>query len=294
MLPRKKLRFSFLGVEKEKVRAHCDSYDTCGLRLAEVSCRFGSHTMRTALFCFVFLPLAASASTMNGTVSGTCGFYQGSITNVVYSQSFSGDGTFCTGFLAGGSFTETTTLQIGDIFSTASHSTDATAPSGYGVFANFNTTLQATQEYEVDTSALAVQPATPTGTLQVFLGNAGGTDDGTGMGTCSTAANVNIGGHNSSSENGTQFNLPITFGQPFTATETATVSCNKYDTTGWGDSGFLESQASPLLVYDTNGTLLGNATLVTLPEPGTGILGLWVLAGAAGLAGAVRRSKRLG
>ena len=220
---------------------------------------------RVVLLTVSVVSLGASA-TLTGTISGTCGFYQGTISNVVYSQSFSGDGSFCTGFLPGGSFTNTGVLEGGDIYALSHNTIEATAPAGYGVFAKFATTYEVTQQYVITPS---MTPGTATGYVKTFVAATGGTDDGSGLGSCSEHASLKLGGF--SVPNGVSVMIPITFGLPITAIETASVSCNDYGAPGrgFGDDGRQEVYAGlPLSAYDANGKFLGEATLSTVtPEP---------------------------
>ncbi|HLK69053.1 MAG TPA: hypothetical protein VKU19_36725 [Bryobacteraceae bacterium] len=203
-------------------------------------------------------------------MSGTCGFYQGLPTNIVYSQAFTGDtGSFCTGFMSGGSFNPDITLDVGDIFAQASHDTSAFAPSGFGVFANFNTDFQVTQQYILTGIST---PTTPTGTVMTFFDHVGGTDDGSGGGSCQVSTNLSVGGISSTTQGGAAFSFPVTFGQPFTATENAQISCNQLGVPAWGDSGMNSTSLGPLLVFDANGQFLGNAVPVSVPEPATPML----------------------
>ena len=199
---------------------------------------------------------------MTGSISGTCGFYQGSLSNVVYSQAFSGDGTFCTGFAAGGAFTNTGILQIGDIFALAHNTISASAPVGYGVFVDFNTTYQITQQYILNSPT---PPTTATGFFRTAVGGSGTTDDGTGLGSCSEGVTLNVGGVTGSA----QTDVPITFGQPITISASARVTCNDYGGVGrsFGDDGFQQLTAIPIVLYDANGNVLGAATLDPVPEP---------------------------
>ena len=223
------------------------------------------------MFSFsLVLASAGSASTLTGNISGTCGFYQGTVSNVVFSQPFSGDGTFCTGFLSGGSFTDSGILQVGDVFSLAHNTISAAAPAGYGVFVNISTTFQVTQNYLLSSP---VPVNTTTGVLKTYLSGQGTTDDGSGLGSCSEHASVNLAGF--SAPSGSQIGIPITFGQTISAVETATVTCADYGpvSRGFGDDGVQEVSAGPLLLYDANGNILGPAILTTLtPEPATGPL----------------------
>ena len=215
------------------------------------------------LFVALLLASAASASTVNGNISGTCGFYVGTPSNIVYSHSFTGDGTFCTGFLPGGSFTNSSTLEAGDIYSLAHATVDARAPAGYGVFANFNATLQMTQQYLLTPP---VASTTATGYAKTFIDDDHVIDDGTGGGECFEKASLSVNGV--TSPHPTDFSLPITFGQPISAVETASISCSKSSLVGFGEDGALEYYAAtPLLTYDAHGNLLGPATLTTVPEP---------------------------
>ncbi len=222
--------------------------------------------------CLISAAISAvcSASTLTGSISGTCGFYKGTLSNVVYSQAFSGDGTFCTGFLSGGSFVNTGILQVGDIFALSHNTISASAPAGYGAFVDFTTTYQVTQEYLLTPP---VASTTSTGTIKTFLQGTGTTDDGSGLGSCSEHSVLNLAGF--SSPSGQQISIPITFGQPVSATETTMVTCSDYGAIGhgFGDDGVQQVTAGPLLVYDANGKLLGPATISTLtPEPSTLLL----------------------
>jgi hypothetical protein len=210
----------------------------------------------------------ATASTLDGTVTGTCGFSQGSRANVVFSETFSGNGTFCTDFMPGGSFSPDATLEVGDISAAASHSSLAFAPVGFLVFADFDVTFQVTQEYLLQPP---VTPSTPTGSVTTFFNQSGGTDDGSGSGSCATTSGISIAGNDSNVIFSANFSFPVTFGQPFLAIETTRISCHMFGPS-WGDSGQKTTVAGPLQVFDANGQLLGLATLTTVPEPSSGLL----------------------
>ena len=202
-----------------------------------------------------------SATPMSGVVSGTCGFYQGTLSNVVYSQQFSGQGTFCTGFMSGGSFTSGDYVSVGDIDSESYNTINGKAPNGYGVFATINTTYSVTQQYLVTPTNPST---TPTGTFTAFLDRVGPTDDGSGLGSCSESSTLNFG--TGPMGGGQTVSVPITFGKPITVTETASIVCHQYGS-AFGDGGWDLLSAGPILIYDANGKLLGTATLETVPEP---------------------------
>jgi hypothetical protein len=212
----------------------------------------------------------ATASTLDGTVTGTCGFSQGSRANVVFSEAFSGNGTFCTDFMPGGSFSPDATLEVGDISAAASHSSLAFAPVGFLVFADFDVTFQVTQEYLLQPS---VTPSTPTGTVTTFFSQSGTTDDGSGSGSCVTTSGISIGGNDSNVIFSANFSFPVTFGQAFLATETTHISCHMFGPS-WGDSGQRTNVAGPLQVFDANGQPLGFATVTAIPEPSSGLLSI--------------------
>ena len=232
--------------------------------------------IRNVVLLFAILIPGAYASTVVGNISGTCGFYQGSLSNVVYSQNFNGPadgtGTYCTGFLPGGSVTPNATVSAGDISAYANHSTDASAPAGYGVFIDFTATVDVTQEYVISADSTGVDATSPTGTVLTFLQTVGGTDDGSGQGSCYPSTSVSLGGQNSNTNNGGDFTFPITFGQPFAATEQATVTCNDYGIGSFGDGGMRQAFAGEFLVTDSNGVFLGNAVPTSIPEPSTSFL----------------------
>ena len=208
----------------------------------------------------------SSATPMAGTISGTCGFYQGNLSNVVYSQQFTGDGTFCTGFMTGGSFTNNGFVNVGDIAAESYNDIKGAAPSGYGVFATINTTYSVTQQYLVTPTNPS---STPTGTFSAFIERTGPTDDGSGLGSCNETSTFNFG--TGTVGGGATVSFPLTFGKPITVTETANLVCNQYGP-NFGDSGWALLTAAPIRIYDANGNLLGTATLQTVPEPASFLL----------------------
>jgi hypothetical protein len=215
--------------------------------------------------------VSASATPMMGTISGTCGFFNLTNSDVVYSQNFSGDGTFCTGFPNGGSFTNLGVLQAGDLTALAHNNIeaispsgwDATAPAGYGVFVDFQATYSVTEEYLVTPTA----PTTPTGFLETIFSVHGSPDDGTGIGGCSTRVSVTLGGLPNPAS------VAITFGEPVEAVETATINCAVNSGTGPGFGNFGDAQISstPYGVEDANGNRIGSTLTETVvsPEPST-------------------------
>lgn len=225
-----------------------------------------------AFFLAATFATISSAASMTGTISGTCGFYQGSPANVVYSENFSGNGTFCTGFMTGGYFTITDSIQVGDIFASTSHSVAGLAPTGYTEFATINTTLQTTQQYLFTP---VVQPSTSTGTLYLSTAPSGVEVGSTG--TCSEYASLN---NLSTKTNGGSLMYSFTSGSPFLAsiTETANLTCNLVFAASTGGSGFTETGSASLstttpVVLDANGRYLGTATYqVITPEPTAALL----------------------
>ena len=224
------------------------------------------------------LTQAIDGATIKGTISGTCGFYESSRSNVVFSETFSGPangtGSYCTDFQPGGALTPGITLQVGDIFANANHSTVGTAPAGFGIFADFDITLQVTQSYVIPAGQ------NPGALVRGFFGSAGGTDDGSAAGgSCSTLSGLVVAGHDSSVGGTTQFAL--TAGQPFTATETSRVVCHIFGPR-LGDAGTRDTFFQAFFT-DAAGNLVGSAVPVVLPEPGTG--GLMVIVSAIFAAG---------
>ena len=112
---------------------------------------------------------------------------------------------------------------------------------------------------------------TATGYATTFIDPYHVIDDGTGSGACSENASLSVNGV--TSPHPTDFSIPITFGRPILVVETASISCSKSATEGFGEDGALGfSAAAPLLLYDANGNLLGPATLTTVPEPSAAAL----------------------
>jgi hypothetical protein len=250
------------------------------------------HKTLITLALLAGLTEAIRGATINGTISGTCGFYQTSRSNVVFSETFSGPadgtGTYCTDFQPGGALTPGLTLQVGDVFANADHSTVGTAPAGFGIFTDFDVTLQVTQAYVITASSLSIPPQTATGTVRGFFDSAGGTDDGSAAGgSCMTLSGLVVAGHDSAVGGSSQFTFPITFGQPFTATETSRVVCHIFGPR-FGDSGTRDTIFEGL-VSDADGKVLGSAAPVAVPEPATAVLMVF-----AGVVVEVRVLKRIG
>jgi hypothetical protein len=212
----------------------------------------------------------ASASTMNATVTGTCGFYQGSPSNVVYSESFSGTGSFCNG-----SFTDVSSIQVGDIFASTSHTFSGSAPVGDTEFVTINTTLSVTQQYLFTPT---VPPTTPTGTVYLSTAILGGPDEGTAGGTCQQGVSLN--NISNAPYLGASLVLPITFGQPVSITETASLTCNltfPYNSFGgvFSETGSVRLSGAIASVFDATGKYVGPATYQTVtPEPAA----VWLVA----------------
>ena len=237
--------------------------------------------MRRILLVVVPLLLAplAEANTVIGTISGTCGFYQGSLSNVVYSSHFSGNGSFCTGFIPLGSSTPSGSVSVNDTLTINSdaiggpgpyefNSVGGIAPIGYGVFVDFDVTITLSTEFLFVPS---VTPGTPAGTVQTNDTSTGGTDDSSGSGSCFAGGTIAFAG---GSYNGGIVTIPVTFGQPVAATETAQIFCNQYGSTSWGDEGGPDFQyiGPGVGVYDSNGNFVGLATISEVPEPASGLL----------------------
>ena len=205
---------------------------------------------------------------MTFPIDGTCGYYSGSPTNIVYSQTFSGDGSFCTGFMAGGSAVNSGPLQAGDILASATNNLAAFSPAGYGVFVSFTDADSVMQEYLIEPPTPS---STPTGYIQTFFMTNGVTDDGPGLGSCNEQASLTVGGTTYTDVDTAQIQIPITFGQPIPVTEAADMSCNVHSAVGFnfGDEGERSEMAGPILVYDANENLLGPATLIDVPEAST-------------------------
>jgi hypothetical protein len=231
-----------------------------------------SFSLKALMLATTFATLSGAA-TMPGTVSGTCGFYQGSPSNVVYSESFSGNGTFCTGFMTGGFFTDTSSIQVGDIFAATSHSFSGTAPNGYTEFVTINTVDQVTQQYLFTPT---VHPTTPTGTVYLSTSIVGGSEEGSTGGTCQEGVSLNNISNNSYT--GGSLVFATTFGQPVNITETASLTCNltfPYNSVGgqFSESGSVRLSGSNPIVLDANGNYVGMATYqVVTPEPAAALL----------------------
>jgi hypothetical protein len=160
-------------------------------------------------------------------------------------------------------------LLLASAASASIHATvEANAPAGYGVFATFNATLQIIQQYLLTPP---VASTTATGYAKTFIGDNHVIDDGAGGGACFENASLGVNGI--TSPHTTDFSIPITFGQLITVVETASISCSKSSTSGFGEDGALEYfAATPFLLYDANGNLIGPATLTTVPEPSATVL----------------------
>lgn len=224
------------------------------------------HRFLGALLLLTAFTGVAAADTITDTVTGTCGFYQGTRSNVVYSETFSGSGTFCTGFMAGGYVFQNSTVEVGDLVAFASHDTDAAPPAGYGVFFQFNDTLEIARQYLISST---IASTTATGSAIAFTdGSGSGTDDGTGDGSCHTAADVSLNGRIDYQE----FSLPLTFGQPVTVVMKAAINCNLYSTTRFGDLGQSRAEGKFLEIFDANGNFLGPGIATAVPEPGSASL----------------------
>jgi len=231
-----------------------------------------SFSLKAILLITTFSVLS-TAATMTGTVSGTCGFYQGSSSTVVYSESFSGSGTFCTGFMTGGFVTATSSIQVGDIFAATSHTFSGTAPSGYTEFVTINTTDQLTQQYLFTPT---VQPSTPTGTIYLSTSIITSSDQGSTGGTCQQAVSLN--GVSNSNYQGQSLLLPVTFGQSVGISEQANLTCSltfPYNSFGgqFSESGSVRLSGAIASVFDANGNYLGVASYQAVtPEPATALL----------------------
>ena len=221
-----------------------------------------SNTILRALFFGLFAVACAWAdNTISAPITGTCGFTMHS--TVVYSESFSGNGTFCTGFMSGGFVTVNGNLQVGDlgtISALSSADVGGKPPNAfYAVFADISTTFSFTQEF----LAKPLLPAgTPTGTLQGFL-SASNFNDGTGIGACQERASVSLAG-----QPGPTYSIPITFGQTIEAVETVSLTCHKSALTAnsFGDDGKAQFAPGLLFLFDANGKNVGQLTAVTAPE----------------------------
>lgn len=219
--------------------------------------------MRSFLALLAIAASPAFGSQILAPITGTCGFYQGTRSNVVYSQNFTGDGTFCTGFQSGGSFTNNGSLVFGDISITATNNLLGVAPAGYGVFVHIDELVTVTQQYLITGGGFS------SGFVGTFL-ESHGVDDGSGLGGCSLGGSMNFGGF-SNTVGSPQFFVPDDFINPISVVQTVHLTCDESDRVGgaFGDGGNLNIATGPIMVFNADKSQSASASITSVPEPST-------------------------
>jgi hypothetical protein len=143
------------GRNRSPTNAECGGHFSGGTYMPASLCR-------TLLFVLVASSFA-SAEAITGAISGTCGFISGSPSNVVYSESFSGQGTFGTGFMSRSSFVNDWIPAGWRSGGSCPELDHGNGTCRVGAVANFSTTLIVQQQY------LITSPTTATGFARTFL-----------------------------------------------------------------------------------------------------------------------------
>ena len=223
-----------------------------------------------ALFSTLIAVGSASGSIISVPITGTCGFTDD--TGIVYSENFSGNGTFCAGVFAGGSVEINGALAVGDqqFFALARNTMSAIPPAANfdSVFVNFSTTYSDTEEY------LVTSPVNLMASTTVYLGNLlspYGYGDGSGFpsGHCSQFATITVNGASGLGSSP----IPVTLDQPVTVVETVNATCNITGSIqGFGWDGYFQISPTPAELFDSHGNFLSYAVLTPIsstPEPPT-------------------------
>lgn len=227
--------------------------------------------MRLFLALLAFAAAPAFGTHITATITGTCGFYQPGTNTVAYSESFTGNGTYCTGFMTGGDLNVADDIQLGNLMAMARNALNGHAPAGYDLFVQIHDTFTQTEQFLITGGV-----STPTGFAQGFFDPGAGFEDSSGeSASCQQPIQLTAGGIVSPAHGGVTFDLFDDFVSPITFTERIDYNCDFRVGAGgtFSDSGFSLNRVRVSTIFDSNKNPFTTANPsiveVTTPEPST-------------------------